>query len=425
MADAVILRLLILGLSLVPYMDTVAHPLGNNTVNRQSAIVVTPGEVTVTYRLELAEIPTLAEGIAADVDRDGQTDNTEWTQWASGRAEAIRRRLGLQINDRTVALQFDKPAWHLAPGEAGLSILSLRLRLTGALNPLRGPVRLRFQDSYNPATAGWQEIWIAGRDGVAILSSTVPTSDRSRALTDFKLPLGAGAPQELSATAELRFDGDTQAASRPLPVADSAAETADESGSDRHAVRSGPASEAWAFFKLGVHHIAVGFDHLAFLLGLLLLSPRLGSMVKVITAFTLAHSTTLALAANGWVAAPGKVIEPMIALTIVYVGVLGVRGWRRDHGLWLAFGFGLLHGFGFAGALSETLASRPESGNWLMNLACFNLGIEALQLLLVSLAFPLLRLCARFAWGLWVERTASLGVTIAGLTWFLLRVSGV
>lgn len=418
--------LLVSGLALAPVTAVLAHPLGNNSVNRQSAIVVAPGEVHVTYRLNLAEIPTLAEAIAADVDRDGRTSEDEWGLWAKDRGEEIRQRLKLQIGGRTIEWHTEEPAWRLVPGEAGLAILSLRLHLVYALHPPRTPVDLNFRDSYKTGAAGWKEIFIAGRDGVSIVSSSVPNRDRSRELTDFELPPGESPPQELAATAELHFSPDTgPAAARPLPAAHSESAAAAARREHRGVVRSGIGSEAWAFFKLGLHHIGVGFDHLAFLLGLVLLSPRLGHMAKVITAFTLAHSATLGLAANGWIVAPGELIEPAIALTIVYVGALGARGWGRDHGMWPAFGFGLIHGFGFAGALSETLASHPESGEgWLINLACFNLGIEALQLLLVILTFPLLRLCMRFAWGARAKKSASLGVMTAGLSWFLLRVAG-
>ena len=104
---------------------------------------------------------------------------------------------------------------------------------------------------------------------------------------------------------------------------------------------------------------------------------RLRRLIGVVTAFTVAHSLTLALAANGWVRLPGAWVEAAIALTIAYIGLMNLLG-RNRHGAQLAFGFGRVHGFGFAGALAESMGSQRTHGHdWLVNLAAFNLGIEA------------------------------------------------
>lgn len=135
------------------------------------------------------------------------------------------------------------------------------------------------------------------------------------------------------------------------------------------------ASQAFAFFRLGVHHIATGWDHLMFLFGLVVAQASLRRLVWVITAFTAAHSLILGLAASGFITPPGDWVEPAIALTITYVGLSNLLGYNR-HGTSLAFAFGLVHGFGFAGALAETMGNIQTGGGWLVNLAAFNLGIE-------------------------------------------------
>jgi hypothetical protein len=180
---------------------------------------------------------------------------------------------------------------------------------------------------------------------------------------------------------------------------------------------------AESFFRLGVHHIATGWDHLAFLLGLLLLRQSLGQIVRVVSAFTVAHSVTLALAANGWVTPPGALVEAAIALTIAYVGFVSLVWQRSRHSVALAFGFGLVHGFGFAGALAESLgAEAARDGAWLVNLASFNLGIEAFQLLLVCILVPTMALAMRYAWSGPATRFGSLAVLTAGLGWFFTRL---
>ena len=146
------------------------------------------------------------------------------------------------------------------------------------------------------------------------------------------------------------------------------------------------------FVRAGIEHIFLGYDHIAFLLAVILWGRSLWSLVKVVTAFTLAHSLTLTLAALDVVRLPSSVVEPAIAATIVYVAaenffVRDIRGrWRAT------FVLGLVHGFGFAGALRE----YGLSGDTLVPaLAGFNIGVEVGQIAIVALLFPLLLLSDR------------------------------
>jgi hydrogenase/urease accessory protein HupE len=144
--------------------------------------------------------------------------------------------------------------------------------------------------------------------------------------------------------------------------------------------------------KLGVEHILTGADHLVFLLGLVLVGGTLRALLGVVTAFTLAHSITLALATLSVVAPSPGLVEPAIALSIAYVGVenLFVRDvskrWR------ITFPFGLVHGFGFAGALRQIALPR---GQVPLALISFNLGVETGQLAVLTLALPSLMVLTR------------------------------
>ena len=151
--------------------------------------------------------------------------------------------------------------------------------------------------------------------------------------------------------------------------------------------RPGRGHIAWSYFALGVEHILSGIDHLLFILALLLIVAGWRKLVATITALTVAHSITLALAALGFVRVPGPPVEAVIALSIVFVAAEIIRSRKGNPGLtahypWLvAFTFGLLHGFGFAGALSEV--GLPKSAIPLA-LFTFNIGVEAGQLLFVG-----------------------------------------
>jgi hypothetical protein len=143
-----------------------------------------------------------------------------------------------------------------------------------------------------------------------------------------------------------------------------------------------------SYVRLGVEHIGGGWDHLAFLLGLLVAAKGLRSLLIVVTSFTLSHSLTLAAASLGWVDVPSRLVELAIALSIAYVGAEALLVRRPASRGFEAFGFGLIHGLGFAGFLGESLLAEPLKFEALLG---FNLGVELGQLAAVLCAALLLR----------------------------------
>jgi hypothetical protein len=188
--------------------------------------------------------------------------------------------------------------------------------------------------------------------------------------------------------------------SKDAPAADVALDQA-AAHAAAHAAARPAASPAGAgfrrFVRMGVEHILTGYDHLLFLCALLLSMRRLRSMLGIVTAFTLSHSITLALAAFDVVLIPPSVVEPLIAASIIAACVANlVRREQAADRYWMAASFGLIHGFGFAGALRE--ATLGQSGAALVApLAGFNLGVEAGQLLVAILLIPFLLLARRHA----------------------------
>jgi hypothetical protein len=176
------------------------------------------------------------------------------------------------------------------------------------------------------------------------------------------------------------------------------------------------------FIPSGVHHILIGPDHILFLVGLLLLGGTWGSLVRIVTAFTIGHSVTLSLAALNLVTPPASIIEPAIALSIVFVGADNlVRGDGRDLRAWVALVFGLVHGFGFANVLRE-FGLPSEALGW--SLFSFNVGVEIGQLAIVVLVASLLA-AIRQRSGHVAQQVAVAGsvvVIAAGSYWFIQRV---
>lgn len=179
---------------------------------------------------------------------------------------------------------------------------------------------------------------------------------------------------------------------------------------------------ALRFGRLGVEHIWTGYDHLLFLLGLLITAPSLRAMLFIITGFTVAHSITLSLAALGIVHLSPAFVEPAIAASIAFVGIENF--WRPPprRRVVVTFVLGLIHGFGFAGLLIELGLPRDALA---LALVSFNGGVELGQAAVVALAMPVLLYARRYSW--WERRVVpviSVGVALAGLVWFVQRVWG-
>ncbi len=178
-----------------------------------------------------------------------------------------------------------------------------------------------------------------------------------------------------------------------------------------------------AFFKIGIEHIAFGFDHLLFLGGLLVACRRPRDIFAIVTSFTLAHSVTLSVAALDLWAPPSSIVEPAIAASIVYVGVENILRSEIGKGrVLLTFAFGLIHGFGFASVLRD-VGLGQDGRSIVAPLLAFNVGIEAGQLSIVALVFPgLLWLQHASAHARrWLKPILSVIIALIGLYWFLQR----
>ena len=177
------------------------------------------------------------------------------------------------------------------------------------------------------------------------------------------------------------------------------------------------------YLELGfIHILPKGLDHILFVLGLFLLSRQLKPLLWQVTAFTLAHSITLALSIYGYIDLPSSIVEPAIALSIAYVGIENLL--TRELHAWrvvIVFLFGLLHGMGFAGVLTELGLPQNE---FVTALISFNVGVELGQLAVISLAFLAVFRLRRNqrAYRRWVVVPGSLGIAIMGLYWTVERL---
>jgi len=176
----------------------------------------------------------------------------------------------------------------------------------------------------------------------------------------------------------------------------------------------------FGFVRLGVAHILTGYDHLLFLFALLIGAADFWRVLGIVTAFTLAHSITLSLAALGFVHAPGAVVEPLIAASIVWVAVGNLFGQSRPWDrLAVTFLFGLVHGLGFADALSQLALSGWPMARALIG---FNFGVELGQAVAVGVALPVLLYVGTLKRAALMVRTASFSVAMVGACWFVERV---
>ena len=171
------------------------------------------------------------------------------------------------------------------------------------------------------------------------------------------------------------------------------------------------------FLWLGIQHIATGYDHLAFLVGLLIATASMRSLVKVVTSFTVAHSITLALATFSIVVLPSRFTESMIAASIVYVAAENLIRGRAIERYRITFLFGLVHGFGFSNVLREMQLPRA---NLALSLFSFNLGVEVGQLVFVVLLFPAIEDLIASGWKR-LRPAVSIIIGLLALYWFFER----
>jgi hypothetical protein len=202
-----------------------------------------------------------------------------------------------------------------------------------------------------------------------------------------------------------------------------------------HQLRGGEGGNpGWsAFLLMGVKHIGAwptewrgglpdGIDHILFLVALILGGGGILQQLKTVTGFTVGHSVTLALATLGVVALPSRVVESAIAASIVYVAVES-QVQKKPHSRWaLAFGFGMVHGLGFASALA---ALHLDKAQLVRTLVVFNIGVELGQIVILCVVFPVLLAVRRFAWARRYLIPGSLAaIAVTGSVWFVRRVFG-
>lgn len=277
------------------------------------------------------------------------------------------------------------------------------------------------------------DLGVTQREGVPYATLTLDHSCEQSSVHGFRSELFPDAEEYVTGTVTiLEYDLDTQSGSAALDREVPAFSTEQ------------PLLERFGhFFVLGAEHLLFGIDHILFLLALIVGSRRLRDVVLAATAFTVAHSVTFILAALGIVSAPAAIVEPIIALSIAVVAAWYLwRIWRdrRDQGpltpeptgrmglgradwarLAVVFGFGLVHGLGFAGALG---IDEPFSWPLLWSLLVFNVGIEAVQIAVIAVVFPLLLLLRRRSSGfaLALGGAVAAGVAVTGLVWFVERM---
>ena len=178
---------------------------------------------------------------------------------------------------------------------------------------------------------------------------------------------------------------------------------------------------------LGIEHILLGIDHLLFVLALIMITKGKWKILKTITAFTIAHSITLSLAALGYVNFPGPPVEAVIALSIVFLAMEILKNLKGEATLtsrkpWIvAFTFGLLHGFGFAGALSDIGLPQQEIP---LALAFFNIGVELGQLIFVIVVLVLIKLLSFYKdWPSWSKKVPAYAIGSLAAFWMIQRVA--
>lgn len=182
------------------------------------------------------------------------------------------------------------------------------------------------------------------------------------------------------------------------------------------------------FIKLGVEHILFGFDHILFLLATILIIRSFKNIALLVTSFTLAHSLTLILAGLGLITLTSRIVEPVIALSIVAMALRNIwilkykgESFQLKERWLIVFGFGLIHGLGFAGALAKI--GIPQQ-HFIPALVTFNVGVETGQFMILAVVLPYLVLMRQWRWRLYALYGISVVIAAIALFWFVERIIG-
>ena len=340
---------------------------------------------------------TFARSVAAHLA--GLTDGPR-LHYAPERFEADRQAFVAAAASLCLLEQNGRPLAPERPGAAALIDEGADIAFTLVYPRPASATPLRFSSPwiFRLPTAENYVATFALREGDDLLAGPLLVSGESP-VVEFTLPRPPGAAETTSA------ETPSATAADPAPSVEQ------------------PRVSAFGFFKLGVEHILTGYDHLLYLAALILGCTGLRAIVGIVTAFTVSHSITLALATLGLVTPPSALVEQIIAASIVFVAVenLWLRGRDARFRHVIAFAFGLVHGFGFVGLLAE-LGVGAEHGAVVVPLLSFNLGVEVGQLLVIAIALPLLLRARRnTAFVKYAQPSASVAVAGMGLIWLCQR----
>ena len=358
---------LLAGLVLAPLVARAHNP---DTSYARVAI----GEREIAFRFTY-DLFTLQKIAALDADRDGRITRTELQRGLPAIHAFLRRHIAIDLNDESA--DFGEPVDFVWPPDVGDAIGE------ADYHNANGLIHFNFRRAVadTPENIGLAFRWIA------------PLTVRHVVLGSFDY---RGTPHEVTFT---RFEPDYDYVTGYEPPL---------------------GKRLWQFLRLGLAHIFLGYDHICFLIALLLVG-RLGELVKIVTAFTVAHSLTLILAALDVVHLPTRLVESGIAATIIYVAVENIRGAPTQHRWLLTFCFGLIHGFGFANVLAEM---RLPTAGLVRCLLSFNLGVELGQLAIILVALPLVALLRKSRHGRRTTIAISALLALFGAAWFADRAFG-
>jgi hydrogenase/urease accessory protein HupE len=365
--------------------------LGHNPDTSYARIDISRGkiETKLTY-----DVFTLLSIVPLDDNRDGQVSKAELTAHLPQIEKFLDEQIDLVVNEDAEGETLGRLTGFVWPPEAGEAIpeadyhsqnglIHFRFVRETAEVPQSVAIWFDFFETFGERHSVIGAFALEGAEDEVLFTKYEPEFTYATGWQDSPLSVGS-----------------TTAAAQPSPS-------------------RGPAltRRIWQFFRLGVEHIFLGYDHICFLIALIVVS-KFREIVKIVTSFTIAHSLTLILATLDVVRLPSRLVETCIAATIVYVALENL--WVKDtrHRWWLTFCFGLIHGFGFANVLRE--GGLPTAG-LVRCLLSFNVGVECGQLLIALALLPFAWALDRGKHGRIVVVILSIGLALFGLAWLIDR----